>query len=111
MLVLRQGAIAGGPVALLLVIRAALTGMDRAGVHAPLGQPLSTVLALASHGSPIALNVAAVSARSRALLVLQSVLATLDVAHRALLHLLRVMARVVHVLVAELAFHDSLLAG
>jgi len=84
--------------------------MHDAGVHAPLGQSLGTVFTLAGHGSPIALNIAAVRPCSQALLALESVLTAFHMAHRALLHLLRIVTGIIDVLVAELAFHGSLLA-
>jgi hypothetical protein len=59
--------------------------------------------------SPVALNIAAVGAGFHALPVLESMLATLHMACRTLLHLLSVMARVLDLLMAELAFHDGLL--
>jgi hypothetical protein len=110
LLVVCQDTIACRPVALLLVIRAALVGMYDAGIHAPFGQSLSVVFALTGHGSPVALNVAPVSARSCALLALQSAFATLHMAHCALLNLLGIMAGILDILMAELAFHGSLLA-
>jgi hypothetical protein len=59
--------------------------------------------------STAALNVAAVGAGSHALLILEGMLAAVHMACRPLAHLLRVMARIVHVLLAELALHDGLL--
>jgi len=58
---------------------------------------------------PIALDVAAMRPRSWPLLVFEGVLATFHMAGCALLHLLGVMAGIAHVLMAELALHDSLL--
>jgi hypothetical protein len=72
---------------------------------------LSAIFTFACHGLSVSLNVAAVRARVRSLLALEGVLAALHVARRALLHLLRIVAGVVYLLVAELAFHGSLLAG
>jgi len=109
LLVLGQDAFACRPVALFWAIRPVLAGMHDAGVHAPLGQALSMVFVLAGHGSAVALNVPAMRAGVHALLVLKCVLAAFHMAGRALLHLLRVMTGIVHVLVAELAFHDGLL--
>ncbi|WP_134495878.1 hypothetical protein [Microvirga pakistanensis] len=85
--------------------------MNNAGVDAPLGQAFRAIFTIPGHGSPVALNVATVSARACTLLALQGVFATLHMTRRALLHLLGVVARIVHVLMAELAFHESLLAG
>lgn len=59
--------------------------------------------------SAAALNVAAVGACSQALLDLEGMLATFDMARGPLLHLLSMMTGIVHVLVAELALHCSLL--
>jgi hypothetical protein len=61
--------------------------------------------------SPVALDIAAMRAGSFALLVLKSMLATLHMACRAALDLLRVMARVLDILVTELAFHGGLLCS
>jgi hypothetical protein len=58
-----------------------------------------------------ALDVAAMGASPGALLILQGVLAMIHMACRALLHLLGVVAGIVHVLVTELALHHSLLFG
>jgi len=85
--------------------------MNDAGADAPLGQALGSIFTLSGHGSPVALDVTTVSAHACPLLALHRVLATLHMACRALLHLLSVMARIVHVLMAELAFHGDLLAG
>jgi hypothetical protein len=62
-------------------------------------------------GSSAALNVAAVRAGSHALVILERMLAAVHMACGPLLHLLGVMARIVDILVAELAFHGSLLFG
>jgi hypothetical protein len=57
------------------------------------------------------LNVTAMRAGVHVLLALKSVLAALYMAHGALLHFLRIMTGVFHILVTELALHDSLLTG
>jgi hypothetical protein len=57
------------------------------------------------------LNITAMRARAHTLLILERVLAAFDMAHGTLLHLLCVVAGIVHVLVAELTLHGSLLAG
>jgi hypothetical protein len=59
--------------------------------------------------SAAALNVAAMGAGVHALLILEGMFATVHMACGALLHFLRVMAGVGHVLLAELALHDGLL--
>jgi len=60
---------------------------------------------------PVALDVAAVGAGPLALLGRESVLAALHMAGCALLHLLRVVARIVDILLTELALHGGLLCG
>jgi len=59
--------------------------------------------------SATALDVAATGARVHALLILEGMLAAVHMACGALLHFLRVVAGVAHVLLAELAFHGGLL--
>jgi hypothetical protein len=58
-----------------------------------------------------ALDIAAVRAGSRALLCLERMLAAFHMACGSLLDLLRVMAGVVDVLMAELTLHGGLLCG
>jgi hypothetical protein len=60
-------------------------------------------------GSAAALDVAAVSPGVYALLILEGMFATVHMACGALLHFLRVVARVAYVLLAELALHNGLL--
>ncbi|HZH09313.1 MAG TPA: hypothetical protein VEZ24_02985 [Microvirga sp.] len=85
--------------------------MNDTGVDAPLGQALCVIFAFSGHALTVALNVAAMCADVGALAILKSMFAPLHMASRALLHLLRIMAGIVHILMAELAFHGSLLAG
>ncbi|MBB3021657.1 hypothetical protein FHR70_004759 [Microvirga lupini] len=59
--------------------------------------------------SAAALDVATVGSGTHALLILEGMLASVHMACGALLHFLGVMARVAHVLLTELAFHDGLL--
>jgi hypothetical protein len=109
LIVLGQASLAGGAITLLGVIRAALARMHDAGVHALLGQALRAILALAGHQSVAALDIAAMGAGACALLILEGMLAAVHMACGALLHFLRVVAGVTHVLLAELTLHDGLL--
>jgi len=61
--------------------------------------------------STAALDVAAVGAGCQALLILEGMLAAVHMAGGPLLHFLRVVARVVDILLAELALHGGLLCG
>jgi len=61
--------------------------------------------------SAAALDVAAMGSGACALLILEGMLAAVYMACGALLHFLRVMARVADVLLAELAFHGGLLSA
>ncbi|WP_243374858.1 hypothetical protein [Microvirga solisilvae] len=58
---------------------------------------------------PVTLNIATMRAGIHALLILERMFTTLYMAHRTLLHFLCVVAGIVHILMAELALHDSLL--
>jgi hypothetical protein len=109
LIVLGQASIARRAVILFGVVTAALARMHDAGVHALLGQALSAIPAFAGHGLAAALNVATMSPGARPLLILQGMLAAVHMACGALLHLLCVVARIVHILLAELALHGGLL--
>jgi len=81
--------------------------MNDAGIDASLGQASGVICVLPGHGSPVALNVASMRSRSRALKALKRMLAALHMAHRTLLHVLRVVAGIIDILMAEPAFHEK----
>lgn len=83
--------------------------LRNAGVQALLSQALGPLLVLPCHGTlPTVPGSAGIGAAHR-LLIFEGVFAPVDVTCGPLLHLPGVVARVVDVLLAELAFHGCLL--